>query len=56
MIYRTAQVMQVDVEPGQRTRVTAVFDLDAGRATDGARGARTLIFPDLTIASARRDL
>lgn len=55
MIYRTAQVMQVDVEPGQRTRVTAVFDLDAGRATDGARGARTLIFPDLTIASARRD-
>jgi len=55
MIYRTANVLQVDVEPGQRTRVTTVFDLDSARATDGARAARTIIFPDLTIASARRD-
>lgn len=55
MIYRTANVLQVDVEPGQRTRVTTVFDLDSARATEGARAARTIIFPDLTIASARRD-
>lgn len=55
MIYRTASVLQVDVEPGQRTRVTTVFDLDGARATEGARAVRTIIFPDLTIASARRD-
>ena len=55
MIYRTANVLQVDVDPGQRTRVTAVFDLDSARATEGARATRTVIFPDLTIASARRD-
>ena len=55
MIYRTAQLMQVDVDPGQRTRVTAVFDLEAARSTDGGRAARTIIFPDLTTASGRRD-
>ena len=56
MIYRTAQALQIDIEPGARTRVTAVFDLDAGRAPEGARPGRSLIFPDLTLAAGRRDL
>jgi hypothetical protein len=55
MVYRTAQALQVDVEPGTKTRVTAVFDLEAARASEGARSGRSLIFPDLTMASGRRD-
>jgi hypothetical protein len=55
MVYRTAQALQVDVEPGTKTRVTAVFDLEAARASEGARPGRSLIFPDLTMASGRRD-
>lgn len=61
MIYRTTQALQIDIEPGTRTRVTAVFDLDAGRSQsqegkDGTRPGRSLIFPDLTLAAGRRDL
>jgi hypothetical protein len=55
MIYKTAQAVQFDVEPGTRTRVTAVFDLDGARSADASRSARSLIFPDLTMASGRRD-
>lgn len=55
MVVRTAQAVQVDVEPGARTRVTAVLDLDVQRpgAAAGAAGevqsrpARSIIFPDL---------
>jgi len=56
MIFRTAQALQFDVEPGAHTRVTAVFDLDPSRPAEGSRPARSLIFPDLTMASGRRDL
>lgn len=55
MVYRTAQALQVDVEPGVRTRVTAVFDLESARTAEGTRAGRSLIFPDLTMASGRRD-
>lgn len=55
MVYRTAQAMQVDVEPGTRTRVTAVFDLETARPAEGSRPGRSLIFPDLTMAAGRRD-
>jgi len=55
MVYRTAQAMQVDIEPGTRTRVTAVFDLETARAAEGSRPGRSLIFPDLTMAAGRRD-
>src|SRR5262249_47731697 len=37
MVYRTVQALQIDVEPGLRTRVTAVFDLEPLRAAEGSR-------------------
>ena len=56
MIYRSAQALQIDIEPGVRTRVTVVFDLDSARATEGTKPGRSLIFPDLTLFAGRRDL
>lgn len=47
MVCRTAATVQVDVEPGVRTRVTAVLELDPSRSEGGARPGRSLIFPDL---------
>lgn len=55
MVYRTVSALQIDVEPGSRTRITAVFDLEPARVADGGRASRSLIFPDLTMASGRRD-
>jgi hypothetical protein len=56
MICRTAQAVQFDVEPGARSRVTAVFELESSRNPEGGRQGRSLIFPDLTMAAGRRDL
>ncbi len=56
LVYRTSQTLQVDVEPGHRTRVTSVMELDAARTGEGARPGRSLIFPDLTPMSGRHDL
>lgn len=61
VIFRAAQTLQIDVEPGVRTRVTVVFELEPARAASGASAAeagrpgRSLIFPDLTAVSGRRD-
>lgn len=56
LVYRTSQTLQVDVEPGTRTRVTSVMELDAARNAEGPRPGRSLIFPDLTAKSGRHDL
>jgi hypothetical protein len=56
VVYRTSQTLQVDVEPGSRTRVTAVMELDVARTTEGPRPGRSLIFPDMTSMSGRHDL
>jgi hypothetical protein len=56
MICRTAQSVQFDVEPGSRSRVTAVFELESSRSPEGGRQGRSLIFPDLTMAAGRRDV
>jgi hypothetical protein len=56
LVYRTSQTLQVDVEPGGRTRVTSVMELDAARTGEGQRPGRSLIFPDLTPMSGRHDL
>lgn len=56
LVYRTSQTLQVDVEPGTRTRVTSVMELDVARAAEGPRPGRSLIFPDLTAKSGRHDL
>lgn len=56
LVYRTSQTLQVDVEPGTRTRVTAVMELDVARTAEGPRPGRSLIFPDLTAKSGRHDL
>lgn len=46
MIYRASQSLLVDVEPGVRTRMTAILDLDPTRQTEpGPRPGRSLIFP-----------
>lgn len=53
MICRSASTVQVDVEPGLRTRVTAVLELDPSRpaasaaSPEASRPGRSLIFPDL---------
>lgn len=47
MVCRAATTVQVDVEPGMRTRVTAVLDLDPSRPAEGTRPGRSFIFPDL---------
>ncbi|MBP6742666.1 MAG: hypothetical protein KA244_07450 [Deltaproteobacteria bacterium] len=52
LVCRTAATVQVDVEAGVRTRVTAVLDLEPARSggSDGPRPGRSLIFPDLAPA------
>lgn len=47
LIYRSCQTLQVDVEPGLRTRVTVILDLDPQRPGDlGPRPGKSVIFPD----------
>jgi len=55
LVCRTCPLVQVDVEPGCRTRLTAVIDLEPGRATEGAKPGRSIIFPDLTAHAVRLD-
>ena len=56
LVCRTCPLLQVDVEPGCRTRLTAVIDLEPGRATEGAKPGRSIIFPDLAAHAVRPDL
>ena len=55
LVCRTCPLVQVDVEPGSRTRLTAVIDLEPGRATEGGKPGRSIIFPDLTAHAVRLD-
>lgn len=56
MVYRTASLLQVDVEPGARTRVSVVFELDATKPpSDGTKLTRSLIFPESQTPIGRRE-
>ncbi|MCS6912779.1 MAG: ATP-binding protein [Myxococcales bacterium] len=46
-VVRACQSLLCEVEPGRRTRVTAVLDIDPPRAVEGmARGGRSVVFPE----------
>ncbi|HMU37441.1 MAG TPA: hypothetical protein PKE31_00370 [Pseudomonadota bacterium] len=55
LICRTCPLVQIDVEPGVRTRLTAVVDLEPGRTTEGPKPGRSVIFPDLTVFAVKPD-
>ena len=55
LVCRTCPIVQVDVEPNCRTRLTAVIDLEPGRASEGPKPGRSVIFPDLTAHAVRND-
>lgn len=55
LICRSCPFLQIDVEPGVRTRLTAVVDLEPGRPADGSKPGRSVIFPDLTALAVKHD-